>query len=105
VFGWNTKKIIRKFGDALGLHMNEAKSILIQNGCQDALVKDIYGVPGVTYSHVDKGITYLDFRLKPKGYKNNDWEQLVDKIKHKLDGWKHKYISMGGRSVMLKSIV
>ena len=57
------------------------------------MVKEICGILGVTSGLVKEGITYLGFRLKLKGYRNRDWEWLVTKLKHKLDGWKHKYVN------------
>jgi len=98
-------KIIMTFGDAFTLYMNESKSKLIHNDHDDTVVKEIFGLFRVIYNHVAEGITYLGFTLKPMGYINKDWEWLVVKINQKLDHWKHKCMSMGGRLIMLKSVM
>jgi hypothetical protein len=33
---------------------------------------------------------------------NNDWEKIEERIEKKLSSWKGKYLSVGGRLVLIK---
>jgi hypothetical protein len=33
------------------------------------------------------------------------WEPIIDRINARLSGWKSKHLSMGGRLVLLKSVM
>lgn len=59
----------------------------------------------VALSILDDGFTYLRFKMKPKGYYNQDWAWLIEGFHKKLDSWKYRSLTMGGRMVMMKSML
>jgi hypothetical protein len=36
---------------------------------------------------------------------NNDWKMIEERIEKKLSSWKGKYLSMGGRLVLINSVL
>jgi hypothetical protein len=50
-------------------------------------------------------ITYLGFPLHNKKLSTSDWNFLVEKIEHKLQGWESKLLSYGGRITLLNSVI
>lgn len=50
-------------------------------------------------------ITYLGIPLYWKKLNYNDWMPLINKIEKKLNSWKEKLLSIGGRLTLLKSVL
>lgn len=50
-------------------------------------------------------ITYLGIPLHWKKLTFNDWLPLVHKIEKKIDSWKGKLLSIGGRLTLIKSVL
>jgi Reverse transcriptase (RNA-dependent DNA polymerase) len=50
-------------------------------------------------------LTYLGIPLHWKTLTVSDWQFLIDKIEHKLQGWKRKLLSMGGKITLLNSVI
>lgn len=53
----------------------------------------------------DFPITYLGMSLHWKKPTKEMWSMLIQKIQLKLDGWKGKFLSMGGRIIMINSVL
>jgi hypothetical protein len=53
---------------------------------------------------IEEGIKYLGFKLKPYGYKVDDWLWLPKKIQEKISSLTFHLISRGGRLVLLNLI-
>jgi len=106
IFEWTViHNTISSFGRASSLWMNGLKSILIHNGIGGTMIKDISLLFGVGIRHIDEGLSYLGFNLKPKNYCTKYWDWLVDRFHKKLDCWKHRWLTMGGRTIMLKFVL
>lgn len=97
--------IISSLGRASGLCMNGPKSLLNHNGNADSVMEYIRLHLGVGVRQLDDGCTYLGFILKPNNYCNKDWEWLVVRLQKKLDGWTNRWLSMGGRMILLKFVL
>jgi hypothetical protein len=50
-------------------------------------------------------INYLDVPLHWKKLNTNHWEFLISKIEKKLQGWKEKLLSLGGKVTLIKSVL
>ena len=51
------------------------------------------------------GINYLGFFLKPIGYRISDWLWLIQKVEKRICHWTFRYLSLGGRLVLLNSVL
>ena len=48
---------------------------------------------------------YLGFPLRHRGANIRQYNFVVDKVMHKLSGWKAKFLSFAGRAVLIKSVM
>lgn len=60
---------------------------------------------GVATRNMREGFTYLGFKLKPCGYTSADWRWLVDKMKSRIHRWSHRWLSLGGRFVLIQAVL
>ena len=60
---------------------------------------------GVQTKQLAEGFTSLGFRLKPCGYKVADWTWMVDNFKHIILIWTHKWLSLGGRYILVQAVL
>ena len=51
------------------------------------------------------GTKYLGFFLKPNGYRICDWLWLIQKMEKRICHWTYRYLSLGGRLVLLNSVL
>ena len=56
-------------------------------------------------SPVSKGFKYLGFSLKPNAYAFQDWLWLYKKIESRITLWADRFLSKGGRLVLLKVVL
>lgn len=54
---------------------------------------------------LELGMNYLGFFLKPNGYLISDWNWLVQKFERKILVWYNIRLSMGGRLVLIRSVL
>ena len=54
---------------------------------------------------LSEGFKYLGFLLKPNAYSFKDWIWLYKKIEGKIGCWENKFLSRGGRLVLLKVVL
>jgi len=57
------------FQKATGMVLNEAKSTIIATGCSQHEIQYALRRFSFTLLHMEEGVRYLDYRLKPHGYK------------------------------------
>jgi hypothetical protein len=48
---------------------------------------------------------YLGIPLHYKKLNNKDWEHIEERIEKRLSSWKGKYLSVGGRLVLINSVL
>jgi hypothetical protein len=56
------------------------------------------------FEPMDSGFKYLGYFLKPNGYKAMDWGWLIKKFEKRLDHWCNRWLSLGGRLVLIKAV-
>lgn len=56
-------------------------------------------------SSLDGGFKYLGFTLKPSCYGKGDWIWLLDRIERRIWRWGNKWLSLGGRLALAKSVL
>ena len=51
------------------------------------------------------GFKYLGFNLKPLGYHTSDWRWLIHLFERKIHNWTYRYLSLGGRVVLVRAVL
>ena len=54
---------------------------------------------------MDEGFKYLGFVLNPNAYSFEYWMWLYKKIEGRIGCWTYKFLSRGGRLVLLKAVL
>jgi len=65
-------------------------------------LEEIFEIP---IKKIDRGMKYLGFLLKPNYYKIPDWIWLLQKVEKKIGHWTFRWLSLGGRMVLIKSVL
>ena len=60
---------------------------------------------GVKIRNQGDGFTYLGFRLKSIAYSVMDLMWLVDKFRNRIIKWTKKWLSLGGRYIMVQVVL
>ncbi|XP_058734070.1 uncharacterized protein LOC131605773 [Vicia villosa] len=100
---WAIKAVLRAFELVSGLGINYHKSKLIginvsANFLEAASYVLSCKVEGSVY-------TFLGIKVGCNPRKKESWIPLVSKIKKRLSGWNNRFLSLGGRITLLKSIL
>lgn len=88
--------IFNKFSIATGLTMNLHKSIVYHDVGDFEVVEYIKNLFGIEAEQMLLGMQYLGYRIKPKCYRNTDWQSLVDRFSKWIAGWEFRCLSLGG---------
>jgi hypothetical protein len=51
------------------------------------------------------GLRYLGFNLKPNNYGKEDWRWKLSRIEQRITFWCNRWISRGGRLVLIKFVL
>ena len=54
---------------------------------------------------IQLGFKYLGFFIKPLGYQAKDWHWLVEKFEKRIHLWSNKFLSLGGRLVLIRVVL
>lgn len=99
------KKIISTFCQATGMEVNCQKSCFLFNDMEAKKIErleDIFEIPLV---HLHCRLQYLGFNLKPNDYKVSDWLWLLQKIEKRVGHWSFRWLSLGSRLVLIKTVL
>lgn len=97
------KVILRLFTSVSGLEINFQKSTWIPINIQPQTIHRISAILGYRSSQFP--ITYLGLPLTLKKPHRALYLPLIEKIESKLEGWKSKFISRGGRLQLMNSVL
>jgi hypothetical protein len=95
--------MVNIFGEISCLKLNGGKSSLVcfgMNGNEQSAISSLLGTPLVSLP-----IKYLGLPLKCTKLKKSDWNILFEKVSVKLEGWSSRYLSKGGRLILLNSVI
>ncbi|KAK0584469.1 hypothetical protein LWI29_013775 [Acer saccharum] len=103
-FVLNAKRILRCFKLASGLKINSHKSCVVQVGIGRDSMSPRWEA-AFRCKQASLPITYLGFPLGGRPGSKNFWNSLVSRIENRLTPWKRKFLSKGGRLVLIKSVI
>lgn len=96
------KGVMQKLENHAGLWLNEQKyKILFSKGAR--MKTDIAKIPVVEIQNLP--ITYLGIALSSSSLKRADFNNLIDKVKKRLNGWNGKLLILSGRIESIKTII
>ncbi|KAK1318767.1 hypothetical protein QJS10_CPB04g01215 [Acorus calamus] len=95
--------ILRCFGLLSGLHINFAKSLLIPINIGTTEASTLAGVLGCTVQCLPT--RHLGLPLVRNKIKIADWSPLIERMERRLEGWKGRLLSMGGRITLLQAVL
>lgn len=52
-----------------------------------------------------EGLKYLGYYIKPNKYQKIDWHWLINKAEEKIQLWCNKWLSRGGRLILIKVVL
>lgn len=73
--------------------------ILSQNGIIEFVIHSIFGCKLDQFP-----IKYLGVPIRRGKLKKSYWYPIIDRIKRKLEDWKARYLSLGGRIILINSV-
>jgi hypothetical protein len=97
--------VLQLFCSVSGLSINLSKSSVHYWGLTDAellILKD--SIP-LTFINLSEGFTYLGFQMKLGVTSPGDWRWLVATFERKIGFWCNKWLSLGGRLILVKSVL
>jgi hypothetical protein len=100
---WTLKAILRGFEMASGLKINFWKSCLLGVNVSAEFLE-----MGCTFLNCKRGAVpfkYLGLPVGANPKRVDTWDPLLDQIRRRLNSWENKFISFGGRIVLLNSIL
>ncbi|KAM0838878.1 hypothetical protein ACQ4PT_060692 [Festuca glaucescens] len=99
----NFAAILHSFGEATGLCTNFHKSSVVPIRCDGVDLDDILrGLPVLKASFPLK---YLGLPLSVGALRKADFQLLEDKTAEKIPAWNGKFITMAGRTALVKSVL
>jgi hypothetical protein len=94
-----------KFCCASGLVINAQKSVFLHSGVPLETLRTIQDILLFSCKELALGFKYLGYVLKPDSYKTEDWQWLIDKYESRITHWSNKWLSLGGRFVLIKAVL
>jgi hypothetical protein len=98
-------KIINLFCKASGLTVNQAKTTVHYEGISEDDLAPFKSVLPYTFCDLSINFKYLGYFLKTGMQKAEDWGWLVSKLTKKIGLWCNRWLSMGGRYVLVKTVL
>jgi hypothetical protein len=99
----NLKLLLCAFEQLSGLKINFHKNEIFCFGEEKEMDEDyssIFGCQGGTYP-----FKYLGIPMHHKRLSNSDWKTIEQRIEKKLSSWKAKHLSVGGRLILINSVL
>jgi hypothetical protein len=98
-------KLLTLFCKASGLAVNLSKSTFHYSGLSDHELDEFKYVLNYTFSDLTIGFRYLGYYLKTRTHRATDWGWIVAKISNKINHWCNRWLSLAGRSILVKSVL
>jgi len=99
----NLKLVLAAFEKLLGLKINFPKSELFCFGAAKSRVEDYKRIFGCLEGSFP--FKYLGFPMHYRKLSNRHWSSTEERFQKKLCSWKEKFLSSGGRLVLINSVL
>lgn len=100
---WVMKAILRCFELVSGLKVNFQESNIIDLNVEEQFMEA--ATLFLNCKICDVPFTYLGIPLGANPRRSESWQPMVDKLRRRLSSWKRKNLSLGGRIVMINSVL
>lgn len=100
---WSIKAIIRGFELVSGLRVNFSKSFLIPFNLEDSFIQAASSFLSCPIGKLP--IKFLGLPVGANPRRISTWSPVLDALSSRLSSWKSKYISIGGRITLIKSVL
>ncbi|GAU28852.1 hypothetical protein TSUD_21890 [Trifolium subterraneum] len=100
---WTLKALLRGFELTSGLKVNFWKSCLI-----GVNVSDHFMTMACRFLNCKQGMvpfSYLGLPVGANPRRCSTWDPLIEQLRRRLQNWRHKYVSLGGRIVLINSVL
>jgi len=97
------RAVLLIFEEVSGLKVNFHKSMLTGVNVSDSWLSEAASVINCRRGSIPFG--YLGLPIGGDARKLSFWKPVVDRIVNRLSSWSHKFLSFGGRLVLLKSVM
>ena len=87
------------------MEINVDKSSFLYNNIDEAIRQQISNIMPYKMEPISAGFKYMGYHLNPLGYGIKDWRWFLLKFEKRLNNWTYKLLSLGGRLVLVKSIL
>lgn len=91
------------FAQASGLHINYDKSSFLPLNLSRRRTRCAAAILGCAQTTLP--IPYLGMPLTLKNPSRRDFIPLIEKVRRRVEGWQCKFLSRGGRLVLIKSVL
>jgi hypothetical protein len=99
------KSLLKKVSLSASLNINLNKSLVLGNKLLGNLEEQLHRLCEFMYESLDTGLRCLWYFLKSNNYIVVDWLWLIKKVEDSISCWRHKWQSLGGRLVLVKSVL
>ncbi|XP_058774729.1 uncharacterized protein LOC131649001 [Vicia villosa] len=100
---WTIKGLILLFESMSGLKVNYLKSSLVGINVSQHWIMEAANILNCGISSLP--LSYLGLPIGENSKRLDTWSQVINTVKTRLSSWKNKHLSIGGRIVILKSVL
>jgi hypothetical protein len=99
------KRVLESFVVHLVLMINDQKTSFLQYGVRQQDLDILKATFLYNFLDLSVGFRYLGYFLKIDRYKKEDWQWLIAKYEKQISHWCNRWLSIGGRLVLIKVIL
>jgi hypothetical protein len=97
--------LLKTLCSASRLMINITKSTVLQAGLSEEDLRPFKALFPFKFEDLEAGFKYLGFYLKTSLYRAGDWCWLLKKMEKKISNWCFRWLSLGGRYILLKAVL
>ena len=99
------KSIIDLFYKSTSMKTSESKSIFLESNLDDNTIREVKKYFPYEFKPLHLGFKYLGHFLKPNSYGKEDWIWLVRNFENKISHWCNRWVTLGGRIILVKAVL